>query len=47
MPTLFRLLLVIGVLAAVVYGAMTAMVTFLKPEPHAISQPVTLPAKPK
>ena len=43
MPTLFRLLFVIGVIAALVYGAMNAMVTFLQPQPREISQTVTLP----
>lgn len=43
MPTLFRLLFVIGVIAALVYGAMIAMVTFLQPQPREISQTVTLP----
>ena len=47
MPTLFRLLIVIAVLAAVAYGAMSAMVTYLQPQSHAISQTITLPAKPK
>ena len=46
-PTLFRLLIVIAVVAAVVYGAMVAMVSYLQPQPHAISQTVTLPARPK
>lgn len=44
MPTLFRLLLVGGVLAALALGAMTAMVTYLRPVPHDIRQPVPLPA---
>ena len=44
-PSLLRLLLVGGVLAAVAFGAMTAMVTYLRPEPHDITQPVALPAK--
>ncbi len=45
MPTLFRLLLVGGVLAVLAFGAMTAIVTYLRPEPHDISQPVALPGK--
>ncbi|MGD9912997.1 MAG: histidine kinase [Rhizobiaceae bacterium] len=32
MPTLFRFLVVIGVIAAVVYGAMFALVTFVEPK---------------
>jgi hypothetical protein len=42
-PTLFRLLVVIGLVVALVYGAMWAMVTFIHPQQHEISQPVTLP----
>ena len=45
MPTLIRLLLVGGLLAVLAFGAMTAMVTYFRPEPHDITQSVTLPAK--
>ena len=44
MPTLFRLLLVICVLVALVWGVMLAMVTYLKPHPRPIEQSVTLPS---
>ncbi len=44
MPTLFRLLITIALLAAVVYGGMVAMVTFLQPEPREITQTIVLPA---
>ena len=43
MPTLFRLLFVVGLIVALVYGAMLAMVTFIHPQQREISQPVTLP----
>ena len=43
MPPLFRLLIVIGVLAGLAYGAMFAMVTFLAPQPHDISETINLP----
>lgn len=43
MPTLFRLLFVVGLIAALAYGAMVAMVTFVHPEPHEITQTVRLP----
>ena len=43
MPTLFRLLLVIGVLAGLAYGAMLAMVTFLPPQPHDVSETIVRP----
>jgi len=31
MPTLFRFLVIIGMLVAIVYGAMFALVTFVEP----------------
>jgi hypothetical protein len=31
MPTLFRFLVIIGVLVGIVYGAMFALVTFVEP----------------
>ena len=46
MPTLFRLLLVIAILVGLAWGAMLAMVTYLKPQPREITREVTLPPKP-
>ena len=43
MPTLFRLLFVLALLAAVAYGGMQALVTFGKPEPRQIATPIELP----
>lgn len=43
MPTLFRLLFVIGLIVALAYGAMIALVTFVKPQPREITQTVALP----
>ena len=43
MPTLVRLLVVIGLIAALGYGAMLALVTFVHPEPHEIVQTIRLP----
>ena len=43
MPTLFRLLTVIGVAVGIVYGAMLAVVTFVAPQPREIVQAVALP----
>lgn len=40
MPSLFRLVVTIGVLVGLVYGAMVALVTFVTPEPHEIIQTV-------
>ena len=47
MPSLFRFLLVVGVLAALVYGGMLALVSFVKVQPREITQTVPLnkPAK--
>ncbi|GAC1335531.1 MAG: hypothetical protein NVSMB26_20290 [Beijerinckiaceae bacterium] len=42
MPSLFRFLLVVGLLAGLVYGAMIALVTFVEPQPREMTQ--TLPA---
>ncbi len=43
MPTLFRLLVFVGLLVALAYGAMFAMVTFIHPEQREISQSIVLP----
>lgn len=43
MPTLLRLLFVIGVIVALGYGAMLAMVAYLQPQPREIVQPLELP----
>ena len=43
MPTLFRLLFVLGLFAAIAYGGMVALATFGEPPPREISQPVDLP----
>jgi hypothetical protein len=32
MPTLFRFLMIIGVIVGIVYGAMFALVTFVEPK---------------
>ncbi|MDJ1157421.1 histidine kinase [Chelatococcus sp. SYSU_G07232] len=42
MPTLFRFLVIIGLVAGAVYAAMFALATFVEPEPREIT--VTLPA---
>ncbi len=39
-PSLFRLLLTVALLAGLAYGAMLALVTFVTPEPHEIIQNV-------
>jgi hypothetical protein len=46
-PTLFRLLFVVGLIAALAYGGMLALVTFVQPEQHEITQRVALPKPPQ
>jgi len=41
-PSLFRFLVVVGVLAGLAYGAMFALVTFVQPQPRDMTQ--SLPA---
>lgn len=40
MPSLFRFLLVIGLLAGLIYGGMIALVTFVEPQPREMSQTI-------
>ena len=40
MPSLFRFLIVVGVLLAAAYGAMLALVTFVEPVPRPMEQAV-------
>lgn len=47
MPTLIRFLLVVGGLAAAVYGAMFYLANFVQPTPHEITESVALPKPPK
>ena len=43
LPSLFRLLLVLGVIAALVYGGMVALVTFVQVQPREITETIQLP----
>ncbi len=43
MPSLFRFLLVIGIIAGLAYAAMLALVTFVEPEQREMTQ--TVPAQ--
>jgi hypothetical protein len=43
-PTLFKLLSVVAVIAGLVYGGMIALVTFVKPEPREMVE-IVPPAK--
>jgi len=39
-PSLIRFLLLAGILAGIVYGAMIALVTFVEPQPREMSQSI-------
>jgi hypothetical protein len=47
LPSLFRFLFVLGLLAALVYGGMIALVAFVKVQPREMTQTVNLPKPPK
>ena len=47
LPSLFRFLLVLGVLAALIYGGMVALVATVRVEPREITQSVPIPKAPK
>ena len=40
MPSLLRFLFVVGVIAGLALGAMTALVSFVEPQPREMSQPL-------
>lgn len=40
MPTLFRFLLVTGVIAGIAYGGLYALAVYFEPEPREVSLPV-------
>ena len=41
LPSLFRFLLVVGMLAGLVWGGMIALVTFVEPTPREMTQAVS------
>ncbi len=43
MPSLIRFLVIVGVIVAIVYGAMIALVAFVTPQPREMSY--TIPAQ--
>jgi hypothetical protein len=43
LPSLFRFIFVLGVLAALVYGGMIALVAYVQVEPREITQTVPIP----
>lgn len=47
MPSLFRFLFLLAVLAGLVYVGMLALVAFVKVQPREMTQTVTLPKPPK
>ena len=46
MPTLFRLLTILAIIAGTIYGIMAALVYFVEPTRTEVSVPVTLPDAP-
>jgi hypothetical protein len=40
LPSLIRFLLIVALIAALVYGAMVALVTFVEVKPRTMEQPV-------
>ena len=47
MPSLLRFIVVVAALVGLVYGAMIALVIFVKVQPREMSQTVELPKAPK
>lgn len=47
LPTLIRFVLVLGGLAAAIYGGLFYLANFVKVQPHEITETVTLPKAPK
>jgi hypothetical protein len=47
LPSLFRFLFLLAILAGLVYGGMLALVGFVKVQPREITQTITLPKPPK
>jgi hypothetical protein len=43
LPSLFRFLFVLGLIAAVIYGGMIALVSFVKVQPREMIQTIVLP----
>ena len=41
MPSLFRFLVIVGVLGALAYAAMFALATFVTPQPREMSQSIS------
>jgi hypothetical protein len=47
LPSLFRFLFVLALIAGLIYGGMIALVAFVKVQPREMTQTVTLPKPPK
>ena len=47
MPSLFRFLFVLGMIAALIYGGMIALVAYVQVQPREMTQPVPIPKPPK
>lgn len=40
MPSLFRLIVVLGSIAAATFGGLYALATYVEPKPHDVSKPI-------
>ena len=40
MPSLFRFLVIVGVVGAIITGALYVLATRFEPEPHSVTKPV-------
>ncbi|WP_158816205.1 histidine kinase [Methylocapsa sp. S129] len=47
MPSLFRFLFVLALIAGLIYGGMVALVAFVKVQPREMTQTIALPKPPK
>lgn len=47
MPSLFRFLFALGVIAALIYGGMIALVAYVQVQPREMTQTVPIPKPPK
>jgi hypothetical protein len=47
LPSLFRFLFALGVIAALIYGGMIALVAYVQVQPREMTQTVPIPKPPK
>jgi hypothetical protein len=47
LPSLFRFLFALGVIAALIYGGMIALVAYVQVQPREMTQTIPIPKPPK